>query len=158
MTGGRRLARVGVTLLSAIITASTAAAADPATGLVGFRVVGDSVPAPLGGLDGDPARGAAIVVDRRRGNCLACHRIPLAQPFQGEVGPSLAGIGDRLEPGQIRLRVIDTSRTRPDTLMPPYYRIEGLTDVAPEFRGRPALTAQEVEDVVAFLATLEGAP
>lgn len=138
--------------------AALAAPAAPdgnAAELVDYAVVGDAVPAPLAGLAGDAARGKAIVVDRRTGNCLICHRFPLAnEPFQGEIGPPMAGIGTRLSPPRIRLRLIDQSRINPQTLMPPYYRVRGLTDVAPEYRGQPALTAQQIEDVVAYLATL----
>ncbi|MGQ9367283.1 sulfur oxidation c-type cytochrome SoxX [Azospirillum sp. ST 5-10] len=123
--------------------------------LVPFVVRGDAVPAPLAGLAGDPRRGRAVVLDRRRGNCLICHAVPAAgEPFQGELGPALAGVASRLDGGQIRLRLIDQSRINPDTIMPPYYRVERLTDVAPEYRGRPALDEQEIEDVVAYLQTL----
>jgi len=159
-------------LLTATVTAAPAVAAagagssravESTTGgespLVDFTVRGDAVPASLGGLTGDAGRGRAIVVDRELGNCLICHRFPLPdQPFQGEVGPPMAGVGARLTAGQIRLRLIDQSRLNPRTLMPPYYRVAGLTDVAPEYRGEPALTAQQIEDVVAWLVTLEDAP
>ena len=147
-------------LLSALAAAPAAgAAAGGDADLLDYRVRADAVPAPLGGLTGDAARGRAIVLDRRLGNCLICHAFPLPdQPFQGEVGPPMAGIGARLSAGQIRLRLIDQSRLNPRTLMPPYYRVDGLTDVAPEYRGEPALTAQQIEDVVAYLTTLRGAP
>ena len=96
------------------------------------------------------------MLDRRVGNCLICHRVPVPQePFQGEIGPDLGGIGSRLSTGQIRLRVVDPQRLNPATLMPPYHRIEGLRRVAPAFIGKPALTAQDVEDVVAWLASLK---
>ncbi len=125
--------------------------------LVAFEVRGDAVPEPLGGCAGDPDRGRAVVVDRRSGNCLICHQFPMPdQPFQGEIGPPMAGVGARLSEGQIRLRLIDQSRLNPATLMPPYYRVDGLTNVAPEYRGRPALDAQALEDVVAYLTTLTG--
>ncbi|MEQ8818593.1 MAG: sulfur oxidation c-type cytochrome SoxX [Thalassobaculum sp.] len=131
--------------------ARDAAAAD----LLPYAVRGDAVPDPLGGLAGDPERGRAVVLDRGRGNCLICHAVPIdGEPFQGVLGPGLAGVGDRLRPGQIRLRLIDQARLDPDTVMPPYYRVEGLVDVAPEYRGRPALQAQEIEDVVAYLSSL----
>jgi sulfur-oxidizing protein SoxX len=127
-----------------------------AAGLVDYRVVGDGVPAPLGGLKGDPARGKAVVLDRRRGNCLICHAFPIAgEPFPGEIGPPMQGIASRLSEAQIRLRLIDQSRIDPATLMPPYYRVEGLTNVAPEYAGKPVLSAQEIEDVVAYLMTLK---
>lgn len=135
------------------------ATAGGAASLVDYTVRGDAVPAPLGGLSGDADRGRAIVVDRRLGNCLICHQFPLPdEPFQGEVGPPMAGVGARLSPGRIRLRLIDQSRLNPRTLMPPYYRVEGLTDVAPEYHGEPALTAQQIEDVVAYLVTLQDPP
>lgn len=137
-------------------SAVTAAVAQQAAeGLLPYEVRGDAVPEPLGGLKGDAERGKAIALDRSRGNCLICHSLPVAgQPFQGELGPALAGVGSRLSEGQIRLRMIDQSQIHPATIMPPYYRVEGLTDVAPEYRGKPALNAQEIEDVVAYLVTL----
>lgn len=144
-------------LAAAVIGASVTADARPAAadGLLPYAVRGDAVPAPLGGLIGDAGRGRAVVLDRRRGNCLICHAFPVAdEPFQGSLGPAMAGVGSRLDPGQIRLRLIDQSRLNPRTIMPPYYRVEGLVNVAPEYRGRPALAAQEIEDVIAWLATL----
>jgi L-cysteine S-thiosulfotransferase len=127
-----------------------------ADGLVAFEVVGDAIPAPLGGLSGDPARGLALIRDRRVGNCLICHRLNLPdEPFQGEIGPALEGVGSRLSPEQIRLRLVDQSRITPDTIMPPYYRVAGLVNVAPEYQGRPALDAQQIEDMVVYLAGLK---
>jgi sulfur-oxidizing protein SoxX len=144
-------------ILAGVLAGSAAALADPgaASALVDFEMVGDAVPAPLNGLHGNAARGKAVVLDRRTGNCLICHTFPVAgEPFQGAIGPPLAGVGSRLTEGRIRARLIDQSRINPDTLMPPYYRVSDLTDVAPEFRGQPALTAQQIEDVVAYLVTL----
>ena len=141
---------VGASVFSGALTNALAAA-----GLEPYAVHGDAVPAPLAGLAGDAARGRAIVLDRRRGNCLICHELPVeGEPFQGELGPPLAGVGSRLGPGQLRLRLIDQSRLNPDTIMPPYYRVEGLDAVAAEYRGLPALDAQAIEDVVAYLETL----
>ncbi len=137
-----------------VLAAAGAQAAAEAE-LLPYVVEADAVPEPLGGLTGDPERGREIVLDRRRGNCLICHSVPETdEPFQGELGPPLAGVGSRLDAGQIRLRLIDQSRISPQTVMPPYYRIDGLNNVAPEFRGKPALDAQEIEDVVAYLETL----
>lgn len=128
----------------------------PGLALERYTIVGDAIPAPLGGLAGDAARGEAVVRDRERGNCLICHQgADASEPFQGTIGPSLAGVGARLSPGQIRLRMVDGAVLNPDTVMPPYFRVEGLRDVAPAYRGKPALSAQEIEDVVAYLATLE---
>lgn len=149
------LARSALAGVAACMLVGLPAAAE----LLEFEQRGDAVPAPLGGLIGEAVRGRAIVIDRRRGNYLICHQLPIAdEPFQGELGPPLSGIGSRLSRGQIRLRLIDQSRLNPATLMPPYYRVTGLNNVAPEFRGEPALSAQQLEDVVAYLSGLEGPP
>ncbi len=116
----------------------------------------DDIPAPLSGAKGDAARGRAIVVNRQLGLCLLCHSGPFPEErFQGNLGPDLNGIGARLSEGQIRLRVADPGRLNPATLMPAYFRSEGLTRVAPAFQGKSALTAEQIEDVVAFLTTLK---
>ena len=131
----------------------TAAPADP---LAPYQVVGDAIPAPLAGAAGDPERGRASVVDRRVGFCLLCHSGPFPEErLQGSLAPDLGGVGARLSPGQLRLRVVDASRVNPNTIMPPYYRIEGLDRVARAFAGKPILTAEQIEDIVAFLATLK---
>lgn len=124
--------------------------------LSGRAFASDGMPAPLSGAKGDPARGRAIVVDRQLGLCLLCHSGPFPEErFQGNIGPDLNGIGARLSEGQIRLRVADPGRLNPATLMPAYFRSEGLTRVAPAFEGKSLLGAEQVEDVVAFLMTLK---
>lgn len=125
-------------------------------GLVKFVVRGDAVDEPLGGVAGDAARGRGIVLDRRKGNCLICHSIPsVKESFQGVLGPSLRRVAKRLTVAQIRLRIIDQSRINPATIMPPFYRVKNLRNVASEYRSKPALNIQDVEDVVAYLATLK---
>jgi sulfur-oxidizing protein SoxX len=115
----------------------------------------DAMDIPLTSQPGDPARGRQIVEDRQFGDCLLCHAGPFPAPhLQGNIGPSLAGVGSRLTPGQMRLRLIDARKLNPETVMPPYYVADGLTRVAHQWQGKPALTAQQIEDVVAFLATL----
>ena len=85
-------------------------ASTPAGALETYKVVGDAIPAPLGGKIGDPERGRALVLDRTQGNCLICHRVPEPnEPFQGTIGPDLAGVGTRLDAGQLRLRLVDAS-------------------------------------------------
>jgi len=128
----------------------------PRAELAPVAIVGDAIPQPLTGEAGDPARGRAIVVDRQKGLCLLCHVGPFPdQRFQGDMAPDLAGAGARWSSAQLRLRIADGSRLNPATIMPSYYRIEGLNRVAPAFREKPILEAQQVEDVVAFLATLQ---
>jgi sulfur-oxidizing protein SoxX len=139
-------------LAGAVLAAGGVAAA---AGLESYSVVGDTIPRPLAGLVGDAARGEALVRDRERGNCLICHRgADPSEPFQGTIGPPLIGAGARLDAGQIRLRLVDASRLNPQTVMPPYFRTEDLHDVGPAYRGKPALSAQEIEDVVSYLASL----
>ncbi len=132
-------------------------AAMPAAGRVaGFVVTGDAIEAPLDGLAGDAARGALVVRNRETANCLICHAIPdPRERFMGEVGPPLAGVGSRLSPGQIRLRLVDPTRLNPEAVMPAYHRVEGLVNVEARYRGQPVLTAQEIEDVVAYLTGLK---
>ncbi len=138
-------------LLAAVLAAPAAAEA----GLPPVAIVGDAVPVPLTDQPGDPARGRALVVDRRTGMCLLCHAGPFPEErFQGTLAPDLGGAGARWSAGQLRLRLVDSRRVNPDSIMPAYYRVEGLDRVAAAWRDRPVLTAQEIEDVVAFLATL----
>ncbi len=107
------------------------------------------------GLVGDATRGRAIVVSRQKGLCLLCHSGPFAEErFQGSLAPSLAGAAARWNVAQLRLRIAESRAVNPDSLMPSYYRIEGLRQVGAAWQDKPILTAQEIEDVVAFLATL----
>jgi len=124
-------------------------------GLRSYTVVGDAVPESLTGAPGDPARGKAIVTSRQTGLCLLCHSAPLPEEkFQGTMGPDLGGAGSRYSEGELRLRMVDSRRLNPDTIMPSYYRLDGLERVAPAFRDKTVLSAEQIEDVVAFLKTL----
>ncbi len=142
-------------LAALLLSAALAAPARSGDGLRAYVVVGDAVPSPLTGEPGDPTRGRAIVANRQQGLCLLCHSGPFPEtPLQGNLAPSLAGAGSRWSAGQLRLRIVDASRLNPNTIMPPYYRTKDLTHVAPAYVGKPILSAEQIEDVVAFLATL----
>jgi sulfur-oxidizing protein SoxX len=120
-----------------------------------FVVTGDAIPTSLTGAKGDAVRGRAIVANRQVGLCLLCHSGPISEErFQGTIAPDLSGAGSRWSEGQLRLRIVDSGRLNADTIMPAYHRVDGLNRVAPAFRGKPVLTAEQIEDVVAYLATL----
>jgi sulfur-oxidizing protein SoxX len=120
-----------------------------------YVISGNSIPASLTGAKGDPARGRAIVMNRQVGLCLLCHTGPFPEErFQGDLAPDLHGAGSRWSEGELRLRMVDARKFNPDTIMPPYYVVNGLARVAAPFRGKPLLTAEQIEDVVAFLTTL----
>jgi sulfur-oxidizing protein SoxX len=137
------------------VAALPAAAGQAQEALRPYHVVGDAIPASLTGASGDPARGRAIVVNRQVGLCLLCHSGPFPEEkFQGTLAPDLTGAGARWNEGQLRLRIVDAGRLNADTIMPPYYRVEDLWRVAPALRGKPVLTAEQIEDVVAYLETL----
>jgi sulfur-oxidizing protein SoxX len=142
-----------------VIAATLSAAASSASaeeGLRPFTVMGDAIPASLTGAPGNATEGEKIVTNRQVGLCLLCHSGPYPQErFQGTLAPDLKGAGARSTQGQLRLRIVDASRINPQTIMPPYYRVEGLNRVSPGFRGKPILTAEQIEDVVAYLMTLK---
>ncbi len=122
----------------------------------GNAFAGDSIPASLTGAKGDPARGRAIVANRQVGLCLLCHSGPFPEErFQGNLAPDLSGVGARFSEGQIRLRIVDSTKLNPQSIMPAYYKSEGLARVAPAFRGKTVLTPEQIEDIVAYLTTLK---
>jgi sulfur-oxidizing protein SoxX len=115
----------------------------------------DTIETPLTAQPGDPVRGRQIVGNRPLSACLLCHAGPFPEPhLQGNIGPSLDGVGSRLSAAQIRLRLVDARKLNPDTVMPPYYVVDGLSRTGRQWQGRPILSAQQIEDAVAFLATL----
>jgi sulfur-oxidizing protein SoxX len=122
--------------------------------LIGNAFAGDEIPSSLTGAKGDPARGRAIVANRQVGLCLLCHSGPFPEErFQGNLAPDLRN-ADRLTEGQIRQRIVDSGKVNPQSIMPAYYKSEGLARVAPAYRGKTILTAEQIEDIVAYLLTL----
>jgi L-cysteine S-thiosulfotransferase len=140
-------------LVAAVLLTADSAAAQQS--LQPYEIVGDSIPGSLTQAVGDRARGRVIVLHRRLGACLLCHTGPFPEErFQGTLAPDLSGAGSRWSAGQLRLRLVDATRLNPDTIMPPYDRVDGLARVGAAWRGKPILTAEQIEDVVAFLSTL----
>jgi sulfur-oxidizing protein SoxX len=131
------------------------APAQPAAAMQAPALVADAMPEPLTGVLGDAARGRAIVANRQVGLCLLCHTGPFPEErFQGNLAPDLTGAGSRWSAGQLRLRLVDARRLNPASIMPPYHQTEGLNRVGTAWQGRPILSAQQIEDVLAFLTTL----
>ncbi len=127
-------------------------------GLKPYEIVDDiSIPKPLTDKPGDAKRGAELVVVRKKGNCLACHKIQQLDefPFHGEIGPELTDVANNMSEGEMRLRLVNPKVVNPDTIMPAYYRVAGLHRVLKKFQGKPILSAQEIEDIIAFLKTLK---
>lgn len=121
-----------------------------AAALAGALAAGSAV------AQGDAARGRAMVLDRQAGFCLLCHSGPFPEErFQGNLGPSLAGVGARLSQAELRQRVADPRAFNPQSIMPAYARSQGLNQVAAAQAGKPLLSPAQLDDVAAFLATLK---
>jgi sulfur-oxidizing protein SoxX len=135
-------------LIAAALASSASAQAPQPT------IVGDGIPQSLTGAPGDAAHGRALVLDRAT-TCILCHSGPFPETrFQGDLAPNLAGAGNRWTVSQLRLRLVDASRFNPETIMPSYFRTDGLDRVGRNWAGKPILSAAEIEDIVAYLATL----
>jgi sulfur-oxidizing protein SoxX len=124
-----------------------------------YRVEGQAISLPLT-ASGDATRGRALLIARDPANCILCHVAPAdlvesGVRFSGNLAPTLDGAGARWTPGQLRLRIVDSSRINPETIMPSYYRIDGLVEVAAAWRGKPIMNAQQIEDLIAYLVTLK---
>ena len=119
-----------------------------------YTVNGDAIAESLTGAPGDATRGRTLILERTN-TCILCHSGPFPEEkFQGDLAPNLAGSGSRWSAPQLRLRLVDAARLNPATIMPSYYRLDGLDRVAPNWRGKPILSAEQIEDIVAYLATL----
>jgi len=115
-----------------------------------------AVEGSLTGVAGDPANGAMVFKNRKKGNCLACHaNSDMAdQLFHGQIGPSLDGAGSNWSEAALRGLLTNSKNTFDGTMMPAFYVDTGFTRVLTKFEGRTNLTAQEVEDVLAYVQTL----
>ena len=119
-----------------------------------YTVNGDAIAESLTGAPGDATRGRTLILERTN-TCILCHSGPFPEEkFQGDLAPGLAGAGARWTAGQLRLRLVDGSRLNPATIMPSYYRIDGLERVGAAWRGKPILSAEQIEDIVAYLTSL----
>jgi len=150
------LSMMATTLLATtVVQASSVMVRDP--GLKPYIIVDEiSIPKSLTGKAGDPANGRKLAINRKKGNCLACHSMPIPeQQFHGETAPSLYGVGKRLSEGELRMQLVNSKVTNPDTMMPSYYRTFGFNTPLKKFVGKTILSAQEVEDIVSYLRTLK---
>lgn len=148
------LIRGGVAAVCALMIGAAAANAEE---LVSYEIVDGTIPASLTGQPGDPAAGRKVLFDRKLGNCLACHMVSDLedQPFHGEVGPPLDGVADRWDEATLRMLIVNAKQVYDGTIMPSFYKNSGFVRIATQFEGKPILTAQQVEDVVAYLMTLK---
>jgi sulfur-oxidizing protein SoxX len=161
MPGSRRL-RLTFSV-SLIMTGPALAQHDPNTPaalpVVPYRVENDSIEAPLTGRQGDSVRGAGLFANRQVSTCLLCHADPgparsdIPQASGSTIGPLLTGVASRLTEGQIRLRIVDAARLNPNTVMPSFYVVAGLNRVGRQWQGKPILDAEQIDDLVAYLAT-----
>jgi L-cysteine S-thiosulfotransferase len=120
-----------------------------------YTIVDDAIPVSLTGVPGDPVKGKKLAVNRKKGNCLACHAMPIPeQQFHGEVGPDLSGVGSRMTEPELRLRLVNSKALNPDTIMPAFHKV-ALNRVLKKFKGKTILGAQEIEDIIAYISTLK---
>jgi sulfur-oxidizing protein SoxX len=151
--------RHAVSAVAALVVLGGLAAPACAQGkapLVKFDYKDGAIAASLTGKPGDPQKGRQVIIGRTLGNCIACHEVTAlkSEPYHGNTAPSLDGIASRMSEGEMRLRVVDGTKVNPDTMMPPFYRVDGLNKVMGRFKDTTILSAEQVEDVVAYLKTL----
>lgn len=142
---------------AAVVAFALGISSASAEGLVKYEIKDEAIAKSLTGKPGDPLAGRKTAASRKKGNCLACHAITDLKelPYHGEIAPTLDGVADRLTEGEMRLRVVNPKAINEDTSMPSFYRTEGLHRVLKNFKGKTVLSAQEVEDVVAYLMTMK---
>jgi len=137
------------------VVAGTLAVSAQSAEMANVKIVDDTIPASLTGKAGDAVNGKKVAINRKKGNCLACHAMPIPeQQFHGQTGPDLHGIGSHQSAAELRMRMVDAKVINPDTMMPSFYKT-GQHRVLKKFEGKTILSAQEVEDVVAYLLTIK---
>lgn len=156
--------RTCIMIAAAAFSATTVQAADTPAAEVAYNDMG-AVEASLTGVAGDVEAGRKVMTTRGLGNCIACHEVTTLKefPFHGEIGPSLDGVGDRWEEADLRGIVANAKKMFDGTMMPAFYKSAGYIRPGNGFTGKAAkpedldtlLTAQQVEDVVAYLMTLK---
>ena len=140
------------TLVGLALFGTLAASANAAE----YMIVDGTIPESLTGKAGDIANGKKLSVNRKKGNCLACHVMPIPEEqFHGEVGPDISDVGSHFTEAELRLRLVDAKALNPDTIMPAFLKA-GTHDVLKKFDGKTILGAQDIEDVIAYLMTLKG--
>lgn len=143
-------------LAASALIGLAACSGDPPPLISPGQITGDTINTPLTSHTGDALRGAKVFATRDQGHCVLCHMVSgLDAEFQGNLGPDLSQVGDRLSPAQLRLRIVDYQRVRPGTVMPSYFRNHDLHQVGSDFQGKTILSAQEIEDLVAYLGELK---
>ena len=149
--------KILTSLAALLVPVMMVAGSASAAGAMKYEVVDNSsIPKSLTGTPGDAAKGKKTAISRKKGNCLACHKMPIPeQSFHGEVGPDLAGVASRYNEGELRLRLVDSKILNESTIMPAFYMSEGFHRPLKKFVGKSILNAAEIEDVLAYLLTLK---
>ena len=150
-----RLHAIGSFALAGALALAVSATA----GTVEYKIEDEAINASLTGKPGDPANGKKVFLNRKKGNCLACHVVSSLkdQPYHGEVGPPLDGTASRWSEGELRLRIVNPKVVNEETIMPAFYRTDGFHRVLKNFKGKTVISAQEVEDVLAYIMTFKDA-
>lgn len=144
----------GVALALGIVTSASAGMTEPGDVMMKEGMVAMS----LIGTPGDTAVGKKAFVNRKLGNCLACHvnSDMASQPYHGEVGPSLDGVADRYSESELRAILVNSKTVLGEgTIMPSFYTVHTDQRVAKKFKGKTVLSAEQVEGILAYLLTLK---
>lgn len=149
------LGALGLALVAFSSAPTPTSAQDQRPAVVAYEIIDFAIPEPLTKIPGDIERGWTIVQDTANATCLICHSMPMPwQPDQGNLAPDLAGVGSRYNAAELRLRLVDPKALNPFTIMPAYYQVQGLSRVQEKYLGKTIYSAQDIEDVIAFLLTL----